>query len=435
MSSTEYKIDRRELLFVLNEVIEAGKLCEFEAFSDLNEELFTMTVTEAGNFAEKVLAPLKANGDAQGCQVENGTVKMPDGFADAWKQFGEGGWIGINIPVDVGGQGLPEIVSVAARETLMGANQGFNLTSTLTNGSANLIRAFGSEEQKANFCEKMFTGEWSGTMCLTEPNAGSFLGDITTTAVKEGDHYLIKGTKQFITSGEHDMAGNIIHLLLARTPDAPPGTKGISLLIVPKYRLDGTRNDVQLVSIEHKMGLNASPTCLLSFGENGGCHGYLLQEENRGMAQMFQMMNEARLIVGLEGLAGATSAYGFAKAYANERLQGTAIDGKKDPNAPKIPIVEHPDVRRMLMRMKATSEGLRGVLYSCAYYTDLIHHGPENKREYYQDLLDIHIPIAKSFATDQGFEMACTGIQVLGGVGYTKDFPLEQIAAHKVPSK
>ncbi|MBF0237269.1 MAG: acyl-CoA dehydrogenase [SAR324 cluster bacterium] len=428
MSSTEYKVDRRDILFTINEVFQASKLCELPEYSEMDQDLFNMTINESANFAEKVIAPINATGDKQGCVVQNKTVKTPDGFAAAWKKMGEDGWIGMNMPVEVGGQGMPNLITAASRDILMGANPAFFLTCTLTSGSANLIRSFGNAELIEQYCEKMFSGEWTGSMCLTEPSSGSFLGDITTTAIKEGDHYQIKGTKQFITSGEHDMADNIIHLLLARTPNAPLGTKGISLFVVPKIRLDGTPNDVHIVNIEHKMGIMGSPTCVLSFGDNGNCHGYLLQEENKGMAQMFQMMNEARLFVAIQGLSASAAALGFAQSYANERLQGAAIEEGKNPNAPKIPIVQHPDVRRMLMRMKATTEGLRGLVYACGYYDDMAEHAPEELKEHYQNLLDIHIPIAKSFATDQGFESACTGIQVLGGVGFTKDFPLEQNA-------
>jgi len=241
MSSTEYQVDRRELQFVVNETLDAGKLCELPDFSEFDEEMFTMIINEASTFSEQVLAPLNENGDRQGCRIENGSVVTPDGFANAWKQLGEGGWLSMNLPPEYGGQGLPEVISIIGKETQMAANQGFTIGASLTSGAANLIYTFGSAEQKTNFCEKMFSGTWSGSMCLTEPQAGTAVGDAATTATKQdAGHYLIKGTKQFITNGDHDMADNIIHLLLARTPDAPEGTKGISLFIVPKIRLDGT---------------------------------------------------------------------------------------------------------------------------------------------------------------------------------------------------
>lgn len=423
MNSTEYQVDRRELQFVVNETLEAGKLCELPDFAEFDEEMFKMIINEASTFSEQVLAPLNENGDRQGCRIENGSVVTPDGFANAWKQLGEGGWLSMNMPPEYGGQGLPEVISIIGKETQLAANQSFTIGASLTSGAANLIYTFGSEEQKNDYCEKMFSGEWSGSMCLTESQAGSAVGDVSTSATKqENGHYLINGTKQFITNGDHDMADNIIHLLLARTTDAHEGTKGISLFIVPKVRLDGTQNDVTVLSIEHKMGINGSPTCLLSFGENADCKGYLLKAENIGMAQMFQMMNEARLLVGLQGLAGASAAVQNAWAYAKERTQGPSDThpGKK------AAIVEFPDVRRMLMQMKAVTEGLRALMYTTAWYTDMAHHGPEDSREKYHDLLDLHIPVCKAFGTDQGFDVARIGIQVLGGVGYTQDFPLEQ---------
>ncbi len=423
MNSTEYQVDRRELQFVVNDTLEAGKLCELPDFAEFDEEMFKMIINEASTFSEQVLAPLNENGDRQGCRIENGSVITPDGFANAWKQLGEGGWLSMNMPPEYGGQGLPEVISIIGKETQLAANQSFTIGASLTSGAANLIYTFGSEEQKNDYCEKMFSGEWSGSMCLTEPQAGSAVGDVSTSATKQEDgHYLINGTKQFITNGDHDMADNIIHLLLARTTDAPEGTKGISLFIVPKVRLDGTQNDVKVLSIEHKMGINGSPTCLLSFGENADCKGYLLKAENIGMAQMFQMMNEARLLIGLQGLAGASAALQNAWAYAKERTQGPSDIRLGE----KAAIVEFPDVRRMLMQMKAVTEGLRALMYTTAWYSDMAHHGPDDSREKYHDLLDLHIPVCKAFGTDQGFDVARIGIQVLGGVGYTQDFPLEQ---------
>ena len=428
MSSTEFKANRRDIEFLLYDVMQAEKLCQFPAFSDFDQDTFHMIIEEACHFAEKVVSPLNQRGDQQGCRLIEGKVKTPTGFKEAWRQMGEGGWVGLNLSPEFGGQGLPELVSIATNEVIYAANQSFYLTCFLTAGAAHLIETFGTDEQKRAYCEKMATGEWTGTMCLTEPHAGTAVGDITTTAVKEGDHYSIKGTKQFITGGDHDYTGNIVHLVLARVKEAPPGPKGISLFIVPKVRLDGKPNDVTLVNLEDKMGIHGSPTALLSFGDNNRCHGYLLQEEHQGMAQMFQLMNESRLQVGLQGLASAAAAYQFALCYANERTQGIAVQHGKNQKAPRALIIEHPDVRRMLMNMKATTEGLRGLIYSCAYYSDMSKHGPQETRVYYKNLLDLYTPIAKSFATDQGFETACIGVQVLGGVGYTRDFPLEQNA-------
>lgn len=423
MKSNEYSVDRRELQFVILESLNVGKLCEFPDFAEFDEEIFKMIINEASTFSEQVLAPINESGDRQGCRIVNGSVCTPDGFSNAWEKLGEGGWLSMSSPVEYGGQGLPEVIAIIGKETQLAANQGFTIGASLTSGASNLIYMFGSEEQKSDYCKNMYTGKWSGTMCLTEPHAGSAVGDATTSAIKQRDgHYLIKGTKQFITNGDHDMAENIIHLLLARTPNSPPGTKGISLFIVPKFRKNGELNDIKVLNIENKMGIKGSPTCLLSFGDNDDCHGFLLQSENLGMSQMFKLMNEARLLVGLQGLAGASAALQNAWAYANERTQGPSSihEGKK------ATIIEFPDVRRMLMKMKSITEGLRALIYTTAWYIDLSNHGPEKNREKYQDLLDLHIPICKSFGTDQGFEVANIGIQVLGGAGFTKHFPLEQ---------
>ena len=425
-SSTEYRADRRDLQFMTQDVFPASQLCEFPQFAEFDAEVFAMAVAEAATFSEEVLAPFSQSGDREGSRNENGKVITPKGYAEAWRKMGGDGWLSLSMDPAYGGQGLPELVATAARETQLAANQGFCIANVLTTGAANLILAFGSEEQKRTYCEKMLRGEWSGTMCLTEPHAGSAVGEITSVANQQPEgHYLIKGTKVFITYGEHDMADNIVHLLLARTSGSPTGTKGISLFIVPKYRADGTPNDVTLVQIESKMGLHGSPTCMLSFGENSDCHGYLLQEENAGMAQMFQMMNEARLYVALQGLGGAAAALQNAWAYANERPQGPSSRAEAESGARAL-IKEHSDVRRMLMHMKAVTEGLRGLCYAAAWYADWAQHGPEDRRAHYQNLLDLHIPICKSFSTDQGFEVGVLGQQVLGGVGYLKDFPLEQ---------
>ncbi len=425
MNSTEYIVDRRELHFVIIESLKAGELCKFHEFMEFDEEMFRMIINEASTFSEQVLAPINKNGDRQGCRIENGSVLTPDGFSNAWEKLGKGGWLSMNSPSKFGGQGLPEVIAILGKETQLAANQGFTVGASLTSGASNLIYTFGSKEQKSIYCEKMYSGKWSGTMCLTEPHAGSAVGDAITCATKQNEgHYLIKGTKQFITNGDHDMAENIIHLLLARTPDSPEGTKGISLFIVPKIRQDGSANDIKVLSIENKMGIKGSPTCLLSFGESNDCHGYLLEDENIGMSQMFSLMNEARLLVGLQGLAGASAALQNAWAYANERTQGPSSIHLGE----KAKIIEFPDVRRMLMQMKSITEGLRALMYTTAWYADMATHGPEENREKYQDLLDLQIPICKSFGTDQGFLVANLGIQVLGGAGFTQNFPLEQNA-------
>ncbi|MGK0290841.1 MAG: alkylation response protein AidB-like acyl-CoA dehydrogenase [bacterium] len=431
MSSTEYKAELRDIQFLLHNVLNVGELAKLDKFSDFDEETFRETVSAGIEFSEKVLAPLNKVGDVEGAILKDGKVTTPTGFKDAWKQLSDAGWLGITSPEEYGGLGLPETIGMAVKEALNGANPAFWLYTILTVGSSRLIYSFGSEEDKATYCEKMYTGEWTGSMCLTEPNAGSYVGDAATTAKKaeDGDHYLIQGNKIFITGGEQDLGGNIIHLVLARTPGAPAGTKGLSLFIVPKHRIENDGlvfNDVHAVSLEHKMGIKGSATTVLSFGDEGDCHGYLLQETNRGMAQMFQMMNEARLGVALQGVGQAAAAYQNALAFANERTQGVSISAGKNAGAERVKIVEHADIKDSLVKMKSSIDATRGMTYATAYYLDMAEYGPEETREYYQDLADIHVPIAKAYSTDEGLETVSTGIQILGGVGYTQEFPLEQ---------
>lgn len=433
MNSTEFSIDRRDIRFVQKELFQIQKLAEFEDFKDFSAEDFDLLVAEGINFAEEVYAPINKVGDEHGAQLKDGRVVTPPGFKEAWAKNSEAGWLGITSSPAWGGQGLPQSVAIGVLEGFYGANPSLYTTAMLTAGAANLIVTFGDDAQKQAFCEKMITGVWGGTMCLSEPNHGSAVGDITTRAIKakDGDHYLIKGTKQWITGGDHDFTENNIHLVLARTEDAPPGPKGISLFIVPKFRLDaqgnpGEDNDVTTVRVEHKLGIKASPTCVLEFGANDNCHGYLLEGENLGMGQMFQLMNHARLVVAYQGLGSAAGAYRNALAYARERVQGIPIEHGKDRNAPRTAIVNHPDVRHMLMTMKAIVEGVRGLIYGVAYYTDLAKHGPQESRQHYQDLVDILTPVAKNAGADQGYEAVRLGVQVLGGVGFTEEFPLAQ---------
>ncbi|MDH5753433.1 MAG: acyl-CoA dehydrogenase [Deltaproteobacteria bacterium] len=433
MNSTQYSIDRRDIRFVQKEFLRVQELTRLEGLSQFTEEDFDLILQEGCNFAEEVLAPLNKTGDQDGSKLTDGKVKTPAGFKEAWQQFGEYGWLGITSPAEFGGQGLPLSVAVGVLEGFFGANPGLYLTPMLTTGSAGLIVRFGSDEQKAAYCEKMITGVWAGTMCLSEPNAGTAVGDITTSAEKapDGDHYLIRGTKTWISGGDHDFTENIIHLVLARVKGAPAGPKGISLFIVPKFRLDangdpGEFNGVTTVSLEHKLGIKSSPTAMLEFGGDTESHGFLLEGENLGMSQMFTLMNEARYVVAYQGLGAAAGAYRNALAYANERIQGIPIESGKDPSAQRTPILSHPDVRNMLMTMKALVEGTRGLIHALGYYTDMLHHGPESTRQHYRDLVDILTPVAKNAGADQGFEAIRLGIQVLGGVGYTEEFPLAQ---------
>ena len=430
MPSIEYSVDKRDLTFLLYEQLKADKsLLALEPYSHFDKETFDMVVDEAIRLGTTVLGPINREGDLVGAVFKDGNVTMPKSFIEAYKSFQEGGWLGINRSAEWGGQGFPELFGILFLEIMTGANPAFALVSLLNQGTGNLIEAFGSDEQKQTYCEKIYTGEWSATMCLTEPEAGSDVGALKTTAVPNGDHYLIKGTKIFITYGEHDMSDNIIHAVLAKTPDAPAGTKGISLFIVPKYLLNedgsmGEQNDVVCGRIEHKMGINASPTCVMNFGENDACKGWLLGEVNQGMPYMFQMMNEARLGVGVQGLAGASASYMSALGYANQRKQGARV---KDPTAPRAEIVQHPDVRRMLLRMKAYSEALRALIYQTAVYIDLSHHDPnEENRRRYNELVELLTPICKSYASDKGFKATEDAIQVYGGYGYTQEYPVEQ---------
>ncbi len=433
MNSTEYSMDRRDILFVQKELLHVERLTQLPRFSSFSASDFDLTVEEGATFVEEVWAPLNKSGDEQGTVLKEGKVVTPKGFKEAWKKCSEAGWLGITAEPEFGGQGLPLSVAVGVLEGFYGGNPALYVSTMLTAGAAGLITAFGSAEQKATFCEKMITGRWGGTMCLSEPNAGSAVGDITTAAVKpkSGAHYLMRGSKCWISGGDHDCTDNIVHLVLARVQGAPPGPKGISLFIVPKFRLDkqgepAELNDVTTVRLEHKLGIRASPTCVLEFGAKDDCHGYLLQGENLGMAQMFKLMNEARFTVSYQGLGAASGAYRNALAYAQERVQGIAIDQGKDRAAKRVPIVQHPDVRNTLLTMKALTEGIRGLIYSLAFYTDMARHGPAETRQRYQDLVEILTPVAKNAGADQGFEVTRLGIQVLGGVGYTEEFPLAQ---------
>jgi hypothetical protein len=433
MNSTEYSVDRRDIRFVQKEFLQVQRLAQLPGLKSFSEDDFDMIVEEGATFTEKVMAPLNKGGDQEGARLADGKVVTPKGFKEGWRAMADAGWIGITSSQDFGGQGVPLSVAIGILEGFYGSNPSLYTTGMLTTGAAGLIAEFGDEKQKRAFCERMITGRWGGTMCLSEPGAGSAVGDITTRAVKApgGGHYRIQGVKSWITGGDHDFTENIVHLVLARAEGSPPGPKGISLFIVPKYRLDpdgkpGQPNDVTTVRLEHKLGIRASPTCVLEFGAAGDCHGYLLEGENLGMAQMFKLMNHARFVVSYQGLGAGAGAYANALAYARDRVQGVPIEHGKDPKAPRAAIVQHPDVRNMLLTMKALVEGVRGLIYSLAFHTDLVKHGPAEERGHHQDLVDILTPIAKNAGADQGFEVCRLGIQVLGGVGFTEEFPLAQ---------
>jgi alkylation response protein AidB-like acyl-CoA dehydrogenase len=410
----------REQRFVLDHVAHLADLAAIERFADATPDLVDAVLEGAGAFAAGEWAPLARAGDTDGPKWTPEGVKMPAGYAQAYKAYVDGGWGTIGAPVDFGGQGLPFVLASAVLETLGAANMGFALAPTLTVGAIEALLHHGTPEQQAAYLPRLATGEWTGTMNLTEPQAGSDVGALRTRAEPVGDgSWKVSGTKIFISFGDHDMADNIVHLVLARTPGAPEGTRGISLFLVPKYRLDadgkpGAFNDVRVVSIEHKMGLHASPTCVLSFGDHNDCIGELIGPEHGGMRAMFTMMNNARLNVGLQGVQVAEAATQKAVDYARDRIQ-SARAGSADKTP--VAIIEHPDVRRMLMRMKAQTQAARALVYLASAQVDRAGMGDEAAK----DRLEILTPLAKAHGTDLGNEVASLGIQVHGGMGYIEE--------------
>ncbi len=426
--------DRRDVDFVLHEQLEVGTLSEHDKFVEFNSKTVDMIVKEARNLALKEILPTREIGDREGVKFDSGKVTVPDEFHRAYDLFKEGEWVAMTEDPDWGGQGMPRTVALAAADYFNGANYAFMMYPGLTHGAGKLVEAFGTDQQKALFLKKMYTGEWTGTMLLTEPEAGSDVGALTTTAVKNDDGtYSITGNKIFISSGEHDMADNIIHPVLARIEGAPEGTKGISLFLVPKFRVndDGSLaefNDVVCTGIEEKMGIHGNSTCSLTLGGKGACVGSLLGEENKGMRAMFLMMNEARLLVGMQGFACASASYINAINYARERVQGKNLMSFADKDAPSVPIIQHPDVRRQLLTMKAYVEGMRSLLYYVANCDDQIDiTDDEDVKAKYHGIVDVLIPLAKGYVTDRAYDVCNMGMQVYGGYGYIKDYPQEQL--------
>jgi len=421
---TAYAAPLAEMRFVINELADLGAVTALPGFEEVTPDLVDQILEEAGKFGSEVLAPINQIGDQQGCTFQNGVVRAADGFVEAYAQFIATGWNGVAFDPEYGGQGLPWIVQTSCAEVWSSANMAFSLCPMLTQAACELLSQHGTPEMKDTYLEKLISGWWTGTMDLTEPQAGSDLARVRTRAVKEGDHYKLYGQKIFITWGEHDLTENIIHMVLARNPDGPPGVKGLSLFLVPKFLVNedgsvGQRNDVRCVSIEHKLGINGSATAVLSFGDDTGAIGYLIGEENEGLRYMFMMMNNARLAVGLEGVGIAERAWQLARDFALERVQGRAIDGD-DPSP--VPIAHHPDVQRMLLSMKSQTEAARAVAYFAATCIDLAHHHPdESVRRERQALVDLLIPVVKAWSTDIGIEVANTGIQVHGGMGYIEE--------------
>ncbi|HEX4477760.1 MAG TPA: acyl-CoA dehydrogenase [Polyangiaceae bacterium] len=434
-AQNRYKADLRELRFSIFEQFKLGELLGQAPYADWGEEEVNMVLDQAFRFATEVTGPLNSIGD-KGCKLENGQVITPPGFKEAWKALYEAGFKSLSVEVEHGGQGAPRVVAAAVSEMLSGSNPAFEMYPALTLGAAEVIAAFGTDEQKKLFCERMFGGEWAGTMCLTEPQAGSDVGLSTTTAKKNADGtYSIKGTKIFISGGDHDMSDNVVHMVLARIEGAQKGTKGLSLFIVPKHRIDASgkitgTNDVKVPSIEHKMGINGSATCVLAFGEDDGCVGWLVGgQEHQGIRQMFLLMNFARIGVGVQGLSVASTAFLNALEYARDRKQGTSIENFKDPEAERVAIIKHADVRRMLLDMKARVEGIRALIFKTAQHYDRADakRGKDDDGALY-DLGQVELltPLVKAYSSDQAFRVCETAIQTYGGVGYTRDFPVEQ---------
>ncbi len=426
--------DRRDIDFVLHEQFNADKLSKKELFADFNKKTIDLIISEARNLAIKEILPTQKDGDEEGCVFEKGNVKIPESFHKAYELYTEGEWVATTEDLEWGGQGMPKLVALAANDYFVGANFAFMMYPGLTHGAGKLVEEFGNEEQKKRYLKKLYTGEWTGTMLLTEPEAGSDVGALTTSAVKNDDGtYTITGSKIFISGGEHDLTDNIIHPVLARIEGEPEGTKGISLFLVPKFRINpdgslGEFNDVVCTGIEEKMGIHGNSTCSLTLGGNGNCIGELLGEKNKGMRAMFLMMNEARLLVGMQGLTCASSAYLYALNYARERVQGKNILQFFDKDAKSVPIIQHPDIRRQLMIMKSYVEGMRSLIYYIGLCEDMARISDnQEEKEKFHGLIEVLTPIAKGYVTDRSFEICSHGIQIYGGYGYIKEYPMEQL--------
>ncbi len=427
-----YDVDMRDVKFQLFEWLPTAKLLGTPRFADWDRENLEMVLDEGFKIAKEQMAPSNAEGDRVGAQWSDGKVTMPAAFKPVYQTVCEGGWLSMAIRPEAGGMGLPEVISTACTEFFSGANVSLCLTLMLTRGAAMMIDHIGTDLTRKLYLDKLVTGEWTGTMCLTEPQAGSDVGASKTKAVKLDDGtYQISGEKIFITSGDHDLTENIVHLVLARTPDASPGTRGLSLFVIPKIWVKedgslGEPNDVYCNNIEEKMGIHGSPTCSLVFGQNDGCRGYLLGEEEHGMKLMFHMMNGARIEVGLQGAAAAGAAHQAALGYAKERLQSRSWKDWQDPEAPPVPIIEHPDVRRLLLQSKSYTEAMRALLYQTALFEDLAAISEGEEAERYHSYVDVLTPICKAWASDCGVQVGLWCMQVYGGYGYTKEFPIEQ---------
>jgi alkylation response protein AidB-like acyl-CoA dehydrogenase len=426
-----YKAPLRDIGFVMHELLESEQLYQsLPGFEEASADLINHIVEEGARFAENVLAPLNQSGDEEGCQWSEEGVKTPAGFADAYRQFVENGWPSLTEPVAAGGQGMPALVGIAINEITGSANWSWMMYPGLSHGAVATIESHGDAAQKEKFLGKLVQGVWTGTMCLTEAHCGSDLGLLRTKAEPQANgSYTITGTKIFISAGDHDMTENIVHIVLARLPDAPKGNAGISLFIVPKFNVNddgslGERNAVHCASIEEKMGIHGNATCVLNFD---GARGYLIGPPNKGLACMFTFMNTARIGVAVQGLAHAEQAYQGALAYARERLSMRSPTGPKNPDGPADPIIVHPDVRRMLLTQKALAEGSRALVYFLSQQGDIVSAGSEEQAKKADDLRALLTPIAKAFVTEAGFEAANLGVQVFGGHGFIREWGMEQI--------
>ena len=421
---SSYTAPLKDMHFVLTELAGLDKVAALPGYEEASEDVVEAILDESAKFTGGVLAPLNYSGDQEGARWADKAVTMPKGFKEAYRQFVDNGWNALSGNPEHGGQGLPKVVSAAVQEMWKSSNMAFSLCPLLTLGAIEALELAGTDAQKAMYLPNMISGKWTGTMNITEPQAGSDLAAIRSRAVPQGDGtYRVFGQKIFITYGDHDMAENTIHLVLARTPDAPEGVKGISLFVVPKFLVNadgtlGARNDAYCVSIEHKLGIHASPTCVMALGDNGGAIGTLVGQENQGLKYMFVMMNAARFAVGLEGLAITERAYQHAAAYARDRVQGRAIEG----SASGVPIIQHPDIRRMLMLMRSNAEAMRALAYSVAAAHDAAARHPDAaERAQNQAYVDLMIPVVKGWSTETGNEMAYLGVQVHGGMGFIEE--------------
>ncbi len=426
----QYKAPIRDFQFILSEYLDLAQYAAVPGFADATPDLMNPLLDEAAKLCEQVLFPLNHKGDKQGLKYDAGRVIVPDGFKEAYKTYIDGGWPSFTCDTQYGGQGLPEVLNMPLMEMVCSSNLSFGLTPGLSHGAYNAIYQHGSDALKTKYLPKLVTGEWSGVMCLTEPQAGTDLGLVRTQAKANDDgSYSINGGKIFISSGEHEMTSNIIHLVLARLPDAPKGIKGISLFLVSKFNVNddatlGARNGVHCEGIEHKMGLHASPTCVMRYDN---AVGYLVGEPHKGMRAMFTMMNAARLYVGVQGLGVGEVSYQNALAYAKDRLQGRSMTGVKAPDKPADPLTVHPDIRRMLLTMRAFTEGSRALALEMALKTDLSHRHPDPAiRQEADDFVQLLTPVTKSYLTDGGFETANLGVQIFGGYGYIGEYGMEQ---------